>query len=260
MSWILDNYYFKVLAVDFGVQWIGWALSSYLQTERFYDLTGAATFVSLAYLSLSWSKGHLRQTVLSNMVMAWAIRLGSFLFVRILKDGKDKRFDGVRDNPRRLFMYWNIQGVWIFVSLLPTLMLNHEDRDRPISSQDHLGWTLWAVGMLFEIVADLQKSMFKRDKNNEGKFIRTGLWAVSRHPNYFGEILLWFGLYISAASVFRGPQYLAVLSPVWIHLLITRVSGIPMLEKAGKKKWGHLPEYQEYLRNTAPLVPFLKTH
>ena len=92
----------------------------------------------------------------------------------------------------------------------------------------------------------------------QGKFITSGLWSLSRHPNYFGEIMLWFGLYLSASSVFKGWQYLSVLSPVFVHLLITKLSGIPLLEQAGLKKWGHLPEYQNYLRNTPILVPFLK--
>ena len=158
-------------------------------------------------------------------------------------------------------------------------MLANEDNDKPLGKQDYLGWALWATGMFFEIVADMQKTAFKNDPKNQvsahhifensepkskyrlftqGKFITTGLWSISRHPNYFGEILLWFGLYISASSVFKGWQYLGVLSPLFVHLLITRVSGIPLLEKAGLKKWGHLKEYQEYLKNTPSLVPFWK--
>ena len=155
-------------------------------------------------------------------------------------------------------------------------MLANEDNDKPLGKQDYLGWALWATGMFFEIVADMQKTSFKNDPKNQvskmfkknttfdvsnfwqGKFITTGLWSISRHPNYFGEIMLWFGLYISASSVFKGWQYLGVLSPLFVHLLITRLSGIPLLEKAGLKKWGHLKEYQDYLKNTPSLVPFWK--
>ena len=135
-------------------------------------------------------------------------------------------------------------------------MLNNEVRDKPISKQDYLGWALWATGMFFEVVADYQKAAFRRNPQNAGKFINTGLWSIARHPNYFGEILLWFGLYISASSVFKGPQYLVVLSPIMVHQLITKISGIPLLEKSGMKKWGHLAEYKAYLRNTPNLVPF----
>lgn len=255
---VFENYYLKILAVDMGVQWVAWGVSAALKTERFYDLTGSATFIALSYLSQQWSKGFNRQMIQSNMVMAWAFRLGSYLFTRIIKDGKDKRFDNVRDNPLRFFSFWTIQGVWVFVTLLPTLMLNNEKSDRPLGKQDYIGWAMWATGMFFEVLADYQKSTFRNDPNNQGKFITSGLWSLSRHPNYFGEILLWFGLYFSASTVFRGWQYLAVLSPVFVQLLITKLSGIPMLEAAGMKKWGHLPEYQNYLRNTPTLIPFWK--
>jgi len=255
---VFENYYLKILAVDMGIQWVAWGVSAALQTERFYDLTGSATFIALSYLSQQWSKGFSRQIIQSNMVMAWAFRLGSYLFIRILKDGKDKRFDNVRDNPGRFFSFWTIQGVWVFVTLLPTLMLNNQTNDKPIGKQDYLGWAMWATGMFFEVLADYQKTAFRNDPANQGKFITSGLWSLSRHPNYFGEILLWFGLYVSASSVFKGWQYLAVLSPVFVHLLITKLSGIPLLEKAGVKKWGHLPEYQNYLKNTPILVPFWK--
>ena len=195
-----------------------------------------------------------------------------------MKDGKDKRFDKVRDQPLRFLVFWLIQGLWVFVTLLPTLMLNESKRDRPLGAQDYIGWAIWAAGMVFEVTADLQKSAFRRDPANDvrlkfqlrkgyqfftvfsmfqGKFINTGLWSISRHPNYFGEISLWFGLYVSASSVFSGLEYLAVLSPVFVHLLITKVSGIPLLEKAALKKWGSLPQYKEYLKNTPVLVPFL---
>lgn len=247
----------QLLAIDMGIQWTGWIASSILKTEKFYDLTGSATFILLSYLSNEWGNKSPRSVIQSNMVMAWACRLGMYLFTRILKDGKDKRFDKARENPSVLFVYWTIQGMWVFITLLPTLMMNQETRVRPIGTQDYIGWGLWGLGFVIEVVADFQKTMFRNLPANEGKFIKSGLWSISRHPNYFGEIMLWFGLYISASSVFRGNQYFAVLSPIFVHLLITRLSGIPLLEKAALKKWGNLPEYQEYLKNTPVLVPFL---
>ena len=194
------------------------------------------------------------------MIFAWACRLGTFLFIRVLKDGHDKRFDKVRDDPARFFVFWSIQasdnyyekcifykilflqGVWVWVTLLPTLLLNTERRDPVLGNRDYIGYSLWLVGFLFEVVADMQKSIFRANPDNDvrdsmlyqyhlsinivqGKFISSGLWAISRHPNYFGEILLWFGLYISGSSVFRGYQYLSVVSPVFVGLLITKLSG-----------------------------------
>jgi len=150
--------------------------------------------------------------------------------MRILKDGSDRRFDKARDSPSVLFKFWTIQGLWVFITLLPTLIQNGERRNVPVGTRDYIGWAVWSVGFLFEVVADMQKSIFKANPLNEGKFISSGLWSVSRHPNYFGEISLWFGIYISCSSVFRGVQYLSVLSPVLVMLLITKLSGIVTIQ------------------------------
>jgi len=247
----------RIFVIDIGIQWVGWIFAVAFKTEKFYDLTGSATFIVSAYLSYEWSTQTVRQNVQSHMVMAWAARLGLFLFTRILKDGEDKRFVVAKEEPSTFFKFWTIQGVWVFVTLLPTLMLNVTETDRPIGRLDYIGWGLWGIGMFCEIIADFQKSAFRRNPDNKGKFITSGLWSMSRHPNYLGEILLWFGLYISASSVFRRLQYISVLSPFFVYLLITRLSGIPLLEKAGLKKWGHLPEYQNYVNNIPCLVPFV---
>ena len=241
-----------------------------------------------------------RQNVHNWMIFAWACRLGTFLFMRVLKEGQDKRFDKARDSPATFLVFWSLQGVWVWVTLLPSLILNTERRDPALGARDYLGWGLWVAGFLIEVVADMQKSIFRANPENDvssiifavfcnmkgiypvqlfmfqGKFISSGLWSLSRHPNYFGEILLWFGIYISSSSAFRGSQYLSVLSPVFIFLLITRVSGekestlikiiklillllgVPLLEKSGLKKWGHLPEYQKYLQEVPQLVPFTR--
>lgn len=116
---------------------------------------------------------------------------------------------------------------------------------------------MWVFGFLFEVIADHQKSRFKSNPDNAGKFINEGLWSLSRHPNYFGEILMWSGLYLSSTSVLKGWEHISVISPVLLSYLLTRVSGIPLLEKAGMKKWGDQPDYQEYIKNTAKLIPYI---
>jgi steroid 5-alpha reductase family enzyme len=133
-----------------------------------------------------------------------------------------------------------------------------EKRQMKLGAQDYLGWTLWIIGFATEVIADHQKGQFRADPLNKETFIKTGLWSLSRHPNYFGEILLWFGLFISASSNFtKWWQYLSILSPTAVYLLITKMSGIPLLEQHGLKNWGHLPEYQTYLNNTPELIPQL---
>ncbi|XP_076349216.1 uncharacterized protein LOC143246421 [Tachypleus tridentatus] len=244
--------------IDFGIQWIVCICSILLKTEKIYDLTGSTTFILLAYLSYQWSSAYsLRQKVQTAMVMTWGLRLGLYLFTRIMKEGKDRRFDKARENPALMFLFWTMQGVWVFVTLLPTFVLNFSEKDRPVSNRDYVGWSLWILGFFLEVLADYQKAQFRNSPSNKGRFINTGLWRFSRHPNYLGEIMLWFGLYISASSVMKGYQFLTVLCPIFDMFLITRISGIPLLEQHGMKIWGHDPSYRDYVHDTAILIPFI---
>merc|ERR1712004_50407 len=248
----------KSAALDFGIQWGLFAIAAALKTEKFYDLAGSSTFLLLAYQSLQW--GHTfytRQKIQTGAVAIWASRLGLFLFNRILQDGQDTRFEKIRGDPKRFFIAWTLQGMWVFLTLLPTLILNGKREDKPLATRDYVGWGMWATGFLFEVLADYQKSQFKADPANKGQFIRSGLWGISRHPNYFGEILAWSGLFLSASSVMHGWEHLSIVSPLFVTFLLTKVSGIPMLEKAGLKRWGTDPAYQQYLKSTAVLIPYL---
>ncbi|XP_064647603.1 uncharacterized protein LOC135500230 [Lineus longissimus] len=254
----MGNLLVRTAAVDFGIQWVLWVVAAALKTEKFYDLAGSGTFLLLAYQALQWGGTRFpRQSIQSDMVMVWAFRLGAYLFTRILKEGKDRRFNGVRDNPGKFFMFWTIQGVWIFVTLLPTLIMHSKKRDTPVGLRDYTGWSMWLIGFLIEVIADYQKSAFRNNPDNEGKFIQNGLWSISRHPNYFGEILLWFGLYISASSTFSKYEYLSVLSPVAVAFLLNNVSGVPLLEASAKRRWGTDPGYIAYKRRTPSLIPFI---
>uniref|UniRef100_A0A8D2J128 Steroid 5-alpha reductase C-terminal domain-containing protein n=2 Tax=Varanus komodoensis TaxID=61221 RepID=A0A8D2J128_VARKO len=148
-----------------------------------------------------------------------------------------------------------MQGIWVFITLLPTLLLNLEKNGKPLGFWDYLGWSIWAVGFTTEAVADQQKWHFRSNPDNADKFIQSGLWAYSRHPNYLGEILLWTGLFVSATSVLHGWQYVSVLSPLLVWFLLSHVSGVPILEKAAMKKWGKQAAFQAYLRETPMLWP-----
>ncbi|KAL8600571.1 hypothetical protein ACOMHN_062443 [Nucella lapillus] len=235
----MGNSLAKAAALDFGIQWGCWVIAAALKTEKFYDLTGSSTFLALALQSLRWGGTyHTRQKIQTGLVVIWAARLGTYL-------------------PGVFFVYWSLQGVWVFSTLLPTLLLNGKTDDVPLSLRDYVGWSLWGLGFLFETVADHQKSRFKADPQNTGKFINEGLWSISRHPNYFGEIVMWSGLYISASSVLSGWEHISVISPLLLSHLLINVSGIPMLEKYGQKRWGGDPAYQNYVRKTAKLIPFV---
>ncbi|XP_005986214.1 uncharacterized protein SI:CH211-210C8.6 [Latimeria chalumnae] len=252
---MMGNVLVNCALLDVGIQWAMWAVSALLQTERLYDLTGSGTFVLLAHLSRRWGgTGYRRPQIQTGLVTVWGSRLG--LFLRIIKEGQDRRFNGVRNSPETFFIYWTVQAAWIFITLLPTLILNTENDDEPLGLRDYLGWSLWAVGFATEAIADQQKWIFKSDPDNSGKFIKTGLWGYSRHPNYLGEILMWTGLFVSASSVLQGMQYVSIVSPLFIWFLLNYVSGIPLLERQAMKKWGSDPSFQEYIKNTPVLWPF----
>jgi len=248
----------QLLGVSMGVNLVGWVAATYLKTEKFYDLFGSGTFLIVSLLSHSRSSGSLRQRIATGLVCIWAARLGSFLVERVMKVGKDVRFDNVKHDPAKFFVYWSVQGLWVFVTLLPTLALHSSALNPAFGMRDLLGFGIWGLGFALEVMADKQKSDFKADPANEGKFIKEGLWGISRHPNYLGEIALWSGLYLSCSTTLTGAQHLVILSPVFVALLITKISGIPLLEASGLKRWGENEEYQRYLRDTPVLFPFTK--
>ena len=250
-----------VAALDLVIQWTLWSIAAFHRTEKFFDLAGSSTFIFLTSLTLRWrykhSKIYLRQLVQSGCVTLWGLRLGLFLFCRVLQTGGDSRFNKVRGNPKMFFIYWTVQGVWVWMTLWPTLILNTSDNDFDLTWKDYLGWSLWLVGFVLQVVADQQKSQFRANAANKGKWISAGLWSQCRHPNYLGEILMWSSLFLPASSVMSGRQYWSVISPLSVVYLLTQISGIPLLEKQGLKRWGHLAEYQKYRHNTAVLVPYL---
>lgn len=251
-----------VLAVAsaFIIQILVYIPSVLAKTERFFDLTGAVTFtlISIGLLVLSPAPD-LRSWVLAAMVILWAARLGSFLFLRIRKSGADDRFDEIKGNPLVFLRVWILQGLWVSLTASAAwIAMSSEASSRaPIGWLAIIGIVFWVIGVTFEITADLQKSAFKADQSNKGTFIRTGLWSRSRHPNYFGEILLWIGILLVAAPVLSGWQWIALLSPVFVILLLTRVSGVPMLEAKADKRWGGQDDYEAYKSNTPVLIPRL---
>ncbi|WP_396658180.1 DUF1295 domain-containing protein [Microbacterium oxydans] len=248
------------VAAAFAIQVIAFIPAMLLQTERFFDLTGSLTFFLIsAALVLSTPMPDARSWILAAMVMLWAARLGSFLAVRVHKAGSDGRFDQIKGSPLRFLQVWVIQGAWVSLTAAAAWIAISADA----SSRAPIGWltvvgiVVWALGMVIEIVADAQKSVFRADPRNRDDFIRTGLWSRSRHPNYFGEIVIWVGVFLTAAPVLVGWQWVALLSPLFVILLLTRVSGIPLLEARAEKKWGDRADYVAYREQTPVLIPKL---
>jgi steroid 5-alpha reductase family enzyme len=229
-------------------------------SEKFFDATGSITYLALVCTALAFSSGHeLRQLINPIMVMVWCIRLGSYLLQRIMKDGKDSRFDEMKKNWLRFLGVWTIQSIWCFLVASPALIVVTSKSCATASGPlDYVGWATWLLGFLFEVIADKQKEAFRADPSNKGKFITTGLWAHSRHPNYFGEITMWVGMCISGSSCFHGLDFLAWFSPVTTWILLLKISGVPLLEKKGEETWGKDPAYRWYMDNTPCIVPSLR--
>jgi steroid 5-alpha reductase family enzyme len=243
------------VALAMAIQWIAFVPAFLAHTERFFDLTGSLTYIICTGVAVSFGPPlGPRSTVLATLVVVWAARLGSFLFLRITREGADRRFDEIRGSFVRFFVAWTLQGVWVSFTMGAALAVITSERPQSLGALGWAGLTLWIVGFGIEIVADAQKKRFRSRPENAGRFIRSGLWAWSRHPNYFGEIVLWFGVAMIATPALQGWQYVTLLSPVFVTLLLTRVSGVPLLEPRADAKWGGDPEYEAYKASTPVLV------
>ena len=244
------------VGLAFSIQWLAFIPAYLQQSERFYDLTGSITYISVTAIAVLLSPAvDGRSILLLALVVIWAARLGTFLFRRIRKAGKDVRFDEIKPSFTRFLLAWTVQGLWVTLTLAAALAAITTTTRKELDLFALIGFLIWVFGFAFEVTADAQKSRFRADPGNRGKFIHTGLWAWSRHPNYFGEIVLWIGVTVIALPVLRGWQWVTLISPVFVALLLTRVSGVPMLERRADKKWGGQEDYEAYKERTAVLVP-----
>ncbi|MDA9573025.1 DUF1295 domain-containing protein [Flavobacteriaceae bacterium] len=250
----------QAVVLAFIIQWVCFIPAYLLQTEKFYDLTGSLTYLSLVLFTVfstgSFEKGSL---VVCGCICVWAIRLGSFLFFRIKKDGEDKRFRSIKPNFTRFFMTWTLQGTWVTMCLLCVTTALSSGGGVKEGATFYLGLVIFIVGFVLEVVADNQKTSFRKNPKNKGYFISSGLWAKSRHPNYLGELILWIGVATMSTQSLEGLQHITLISPLFVYVLLVYISGVRMLENSGQKKWGELPEYKEYLNNTPQLFISFKS-
>jgi len=242
--------------IAYAINWLVFVPSNRAKTEHYFDLTGSITYLTVTVVALVLSDNlDARAVIVAVMVAVWALRLGSFLFRRVRRDGRDGRFDRIKTDPLRFFMTWTLQGLWVLLTLAAALAIITGTERRELGWIAIVGIVVWTAGFAIEVIADQQKSVFKRNPANDGRFIKSGLWAWSRHPNYFGEITLWIGIAIMAVPVLSGWRWAMLISPIFVVLLLTRVSGIPMLEVRAEKRWGEESEYQEYTSRTPVLIP-----
>lgn len=240
----------------FVIQWVAFVPSLLLRTDRHFDLTGSLTYLTLTALILALTpERDARTWLVAVLVTVWAVRLGSFLFARVSRSGGDSRFTEILAAPPRLFTVWSIQGLWVSLTAMAAWTAMTSPHRAEVGWWTVAAALLWVAGFVLEVTADVQKSRFRADPAHAGEFITTGLWAWSRHPNYLGEILMWTAVLLIAAPVLAGWSWIVVLSPVFVVLLLTRVSGVPQLEKAGEKRWGDRQDYRDYVARTPVLLP-----
>jgi steroid 5-alpha reductase family enzyme len=244
------------VGLAFLVQWVAFVPAYLRQTERYFDLTGSLTYIGVVLIAAALTPVRDERTLLLLVVVvAWAARLGTFLFRRIRKSGRDDRFDELKPSPLRFLAVWTVQGLWVSLTLAAALAAITSAQREPLGIVALLGLAIWGFGFGIEAVADWQKSRFRATDANRDRFIDSGLWAWSRHPNYFGEIVLWVGVAVIALPVLSGWQLLTLVSPVFVAVLLLRISGVPMLERKADARWGGRPDYESYKARTPVLVP-----
>ena len=242
-------------SIGFILHWLIFIPSFIFQTEHYFDLTGSISYIAAVCLGIFLnSSADIRDLIIALLIVIWAIRLGTLLFSRVKKHGKDGRFTVMKTQFHWYLMTWTIGGLWVFMTMAAGLAAITSNESHPLGIFTYLGIALWLLGFSIEVIADNQKTKFNADPSNKGRFITNGLWAWSRHPNYFGEITLWLGITIIALPVLSSWQFMMLLSPVFVFILLTKISGIPLLEGRGEKKWGSDPDYQDYLQRTPRLM------
>lgn len=245
---------FVCALLAFAINWLVAIPAIAFRTETFFDLTGALTYLSVVVCAMALSApAGVRELGIAAMVTVWAVRLGGMLFTRIKRAGEDKRFRHIKTSPVAFLGVWNMQALWVVMTSACAVTVLTSPIREPVDAFFYVGAAMWALGFLIEVVADAQKNAFRANPANEGRFITTGLWAWSQHPNYFGEILLWTGIAVAALPVLQGWSWLALISPAFVALLLLRVSGIPTLDRLAKKRWGNDAGYQDYVRRTSKL-------
>lgn len=246
------------LAISLAIQLILFIPAFRFKTDKLTDLSYSLTFIILTTIAFLLNSMNFATALLLSMVLLWGFRLGIFLFIRISKTKKDPRFDGVRENFKAFLTFWLGQGVIVFLLLIPVFYFMQVTSGL-LSPISYIGLAIFLLGFAFESIADYQKYKFKSQKQNKNKFISHGFWSLSRHPNYFGEILIWIGIYFYALPALNLTEtLLSLLSPITIMVILLFFTGIPPLEKKYNKKYKNNKAYQKYKSKTPLLVPFTK--
>lgn len=241
----------EYLIISIAINLVMFIPAYLLKTDKLTDLSYSLSFITLICAGFILNDFGIGRIILSCFVLLWAFRLGGFLFIRIHNWKRDKRFDGIREHFLKFLKFWILQGVSVWIILLSAILVF--DKTIIFNNIAYAGAFIWLMGLLIESTADIQKYRYKQKG-----FITTGLWSISRHPNYFGEILIWIGIYVFCYSTLVGIEKLiGLVSPLYISFLLIFVTGLPPLEKRAEKKWGKDKKYQKYKEKTAKLIPWI---
>lgn len=256
---MIVNHYLLALLISLGINLLFFFFANTFKTDKFTDFTYGLTFIILSSIFLFKNQTFFSyQLLLVVMVILWGIRLITYLLIRIMKIKKDNRFNNIRGDFLKFLQFWVFQGIAVWVIMLPSIFILNSTENKTIDNTMILGIIIWAVGLFIETVSDWQKFNFKNNPKNKNLWIQSGLWKYSRHPNYFGEMLCWWGIFIFTLPFIQGLSWLTIFGPIFITYILLFVSGIPLLEKKYDKKYAEDKKYQEYKERTSILIPWLK--
>ncbi|MCP4336966.1 MAG: DUF1295 domain-containing protein [Mycoplasma sp.] len=245
-----------IFAISIGVNMFFFVIAFLVQKDLFTDITYASTFLITMIIQMAISHNYGINIIIALILIAlWSVRLGTFLFIRILKEKVDHRFDKMRGSFYKFFMFWLLQGITVFIVAMPSYMVTIFGKDE-FNLLSLIGIIGAAISLLFETIADIQKYRYYSKGNK--KFIDYGLWKISRHPNYFGEYMFWIFNFVFVVLSTNNPLiWISIVGPLFILTLLYFVSGLPLLEKVMYKKFGEDEQYKKYLSKTPRIVPFI---
>lgn len=265
---IWDEHYFAFTAVlTVAIQLACFFVAYACHFDLITDFAGSMNKVLLAVLTLCLKDAfYTRQVVLTVLLVLSRTELALFLFYRVCSRKKDGRFDELHNNFWKYLGFWVYQMMWVYATCASVVFVNGDSANPDLNALDWIGWVLFFVGFAVQVLSDFQKFFFRKDPANKGKICEIGVWFYSRHPNYFGEIMIWTGLFVSAANVIvastssPGFGWLTAISPVFTTLVLLFVSGLPTAEGQSLKRFymgdDKGAKWEEYAQGTSPIIPF----